>query len=158
MRARAAVAVLALALTAGCASNNAGQSGPSTPSTELSSSASTPAPASTPSGSASTSPASGNAQTLTGTVGQEGDPDAFVIALKDSSGAEVSTLTAGDYEVRINDLSKIHNFRLRGPGVDEATSVPGTEAVTWKVSLVRGEYTFLCEPHPQQMVGSLTVT
>jgi hypothetical protein len=148
-----------MALTAGCAGNNADRSGQSTPSTEQSDSAPTsPAPGSTQSDSAPTSPTPGNSKVLTGTVGQVEDPDAFVITLKDSSGAEVSTLPAGDYQMRITDLSKIHNFRLRGSGVDEATTVPGTETVTWTVSLEPGEYTFLCEPHPQQMVGSLTVT
>ena len=158
MRTRAAAAVMAVALAAGCAGNNADQSGQATPNTEQSGSTATPAPGTTQSGSLPTSPAPGNAEVLTGTVGQVENPDAFVITLTDSSGAQVSTLPAGDYQMRITDLSKIHNFRLSGPGVDEATSVPGTETVTWTVTLKPGEYTFLCEPHPSQMVGSLAVT
>ncbi len=94
---------------------------------------------------------------LTGVVGEEDEPDAFTITLADQSGSEVTTLPAGTYTVTISDLSKIHNFRLSGPGVEEATSVEDTGDVTWKVTLQTGEYTFLCDPHPGQMVGGFTV-
>lgn len=104
-------------------------------------------------------PAAGGAGSgqLTGTVGTTADPEAFTITLTDSSGAEVSTLPAGDYQVTVTDLSKIHNFHLTGPGVDQTTSVRDTDEVTWNVTLEPGDYTFVCDPHPR-MVGDFTVT
>jgi hypothetical protein len=95
---------------------------------------------------------------LTGTVGEEAKPDAFVITLTDGSGAEVTSLPAGQYDIEVDDLSSIHNFHLTGPGVDEKTTVPGTGTVTWTVSLEPGEYTFVCDPHAQNMVGTFTVS
>ncbi len=96
-------------------------------------------------------------QVLTGMVGEPDDAEAFTITLEDSSGKPVKTLPAGDYQVKISDPAKIHNFHLTGPGVDESTTVPGTEDVMWDVTLERGSYTFVCDPHPN-MVGTFKVT
>ena len=103
------------------------------------------------------SAAGGGGMVLTGVVGTEGDPDAFKITLVDSTGAPVSTLKADYYEVKIKDLSKIHNFALSGSGVDEKTSVPEITEATWKITVVAGTYTYVCSPHPK-MTGSFTVT
>ncbi len=149
MRAAAAAVIAGLLVaTAGCATD------------EPTGSEDTPSSAA-PSGSgpqqSSDKPAPG-ARVLTGVVGQEDEPDAFTITLADQSGSEVTTLPAGTYTVQVSDLSEIHNFRLTGPGVEEATSVEETGDVTWTVALQAGEYTFLCDPHPGQMVGGFTVT
>ena len=104
----------------------------------------------------SSAPAAGGNQ-LTGTVGTEADPDAFTISLTDASGQPVSTLPAGDYTIVVNDLSKIHNWHLKGGSVDETTTVPEVGEKTFEVSLTAGSYTFVCDPHPR-MVGELTVT
>ena len=96
--------------------------------------------------------------TLIATVGEEGDPDAFTITLTDESGQPVETLPAGEYEVQVSDLSAIHNFHLTGGDVDETTTVPEIAASTWTVDLQPGEYTFVCDPHPQGMVGQFQVT
>ena len=122
-------------------------------------------PVSPAAGGSSSSPAAGESSAaggdggmvLTGVVGTEGDPDAFKITLVDSTGAPVSTLKADYYEVKIKDLSKIHNFVLSGSGVDEKTSVPEVTEVTWKITVVPGTYTYVCSPHPK-MTGSFTVT
>ena len=50
--------------------------------------------------------------------------------------------------------NKIHNFRLRGPGINRATSIPRTTETIWTVQLKRGTYTFLCDPHAGTMRGS----
>ena len=98
-------------------------------------------------------------QTLTGRVGEEGDPDAFVITLMDQSGQEVTSLPAGEYEIQVEDPSMIHNFHLTGPGgLDESTTVPDTTQTTWQVTLEEGEYTYVCDPHSQSMNGEFTVT
>lgn len=129
---------------------------------EPSTAASQPAPATSsaaPSASASQSAGggSGAATVLTGTVGTADDPDAFVIALVDASGQDVTTLPAGNYQIQISDLSSIHNFHLMGGTVDETTTVPEVTDVTVDVMLEPGDYTFICDPHPR-MVGEFTVT
>lgn len=105
-----------------------------------------------------TPPAEGGGQILTATVGEEADPDAFVITLTDSSGNEVTSLPAGEYEIQVADLSKIHSFHLTGPGVEETTTVPEVADATWTVTLQAGEYTYVCDPHPQRMLRTFTVT
>lgn len=158
MRSRtAAVTVALMSMTAACGGNEADRSDQTTLTTAQPTSDSA-SPQASSSASESTSDASEDPQVLTGVVGQEGDPNAFVITLTNGSGNEVNTLPAGEYELQINDMSTIHNFRLTGPGVEETTTVPATGEVTWTVTLESGDYTFLCDPHPQQMVGNLTVT
>jgi len=114
---------------------------------------------SSPAGGSSTAPAGGSSggadgSVLTATVGEG---DAFKITLMDSAGAPLTSLKAGSYTVKVKDASKIHDFHLTGPGVEEKTTVPETTEVTWKVTLQAGTYTFKCDPHPK-MVGTFTVT
>jgi plastocyanin len=90
--------------------------------------------------------------TLNGTVGP-----GFTITLT-KGGAKVTKLKAGSYVVKVSDKSNIHNFRLKGPGVNKTTSVTGTGSSTWTVSLKKGKYTFVCDPHATIMKGSFTVT
>jgi len=99
----------------------------------------------------------GGGEVLLATVGEPDDPDAFTITLTDESGAEVSTLPAGSYSIRVDDLSEIHNFHLTGSGVDESTTVPETGDTVWDVTLEAGDYQYVCDPHPS-MRGELTVT
>jgi plastocyanin len=89
---------------------------------------------------------------LVGTVGPE-----FSISLVDAQGNDVSKLDPGTYVVQVKDLSDFHNFHLRGPGVNEATTVGSTGEVTWTVTFTDGTYTFLCDAHPTSMVGRFTV-
>ena len=97
--------------------------------------------------------------TLIATVGEEADPDAYTITLTDESGAEVTELPAGEYEIQVTDYSEIHNFHLKGEGdVEETTTVPETTETTWNVTLEEGDYTFICDPHARSMVGEFTVT
>jgi plastocyanin len=90
--------------------------------------------------------------TLTGTYGP-----GFTITLKKGS-VKVSKLKAGTYKFVINDKSSIHNFHLKGPGVDKKTSVGKTGTTTWTVKLKKGKYTFVCDPHASFMKGSFTVS
>ncbi|HUG64468.1 MAG TPA: plastocyanin/azurin family copper-binding protein [Gaiellaceae bacterium] len=57
----------------------------------------------------------------------------------------------------VSDKSSIHNFRLKGPGVNVATSVRATGSKTFRITLRKGKYTFLCDPHPTSMKGSFTI-
>jgi plastocyanin len=81
----------------------------------------------------------------------------FSISLRDDAGNPVTSLTAGAYEIEVDDLSDEHNFHLFGPGVDVATDVAGTGSQTFKVTLQNGQYTFLCDPHPTRMRGAFSV-
>ncbi len=164
----AAVAVSLLTLTSACGgadtSTPASQS-PSTdqsPSTEPSPSdeASSPAdrdakPRKSP---AKQRPSPAGEQVLIGTVGTPEDPEGFTIELTTEAGEPVTTLPAGEYQVKVSDPATIHNFHLTGPGVEESTSVAETGEVTWKVTLEPGDYTYLCDPHPHEMSRQLTVT
>lgn len=94
----------------------------------------------------------GGGTTLEGTVGP-----GFTIALI-QEGQNVSTLTAGTYTLKIDDLSGSHNFRLTGPGVDEATDVSFEGMKSVEVTLEQGSYTFVCDPHSGSMNGSFEVT
>jgi len=97
--------------------------------------------------------------TLIGRVGTSEDPDAFVITLTDADGGEVTTLPPGDYTLRIDDPSTIHNFHLTGPGdVDVASNVGGTGEEEFDLTLEAGTYDFVCDPHASTMRGSFEVS
>jgi len=96
--------------------------------------------------------ASQSAATLNGTVGP-----GFTITLT-QGGKKVSKLKAGKYTIKIADKSNIHDFHLKGPGVDKKTSVGSTGSSTWSVTLKKGKYTFVCDPHATFMKGSFTVS
>lgn len=83
----------------------------------------------------------------------------FSISLRDASGASVngSTLTAGTYEIEVEDKSDAHNFHLSGPGVDVSTSVEAVETKKFTVTLQDGQYTFVCDPHAGSMKGAFRV-
>jgi len=86
---------------------------------------------------------------LVGTVGP-----GFTITLT-KGGAKVAKLKAGKYSITVNDRASIHDFHLTGPGVNKATSVPGTGKTTWTVTLQKGKtYRFMCDPHASIMKGS----
>ena len=96
---------------------------------------------------------------LIGTVGSADDPDAFTITLTTEDGSDVTSLSAGDYTLEIEDLSTIHNFHLTGPGgVDVASEVGETEDENYDVTLEAGTYDFVCDPHAGSMKGSFEVT
>ena len=140
-------ALAVLALAAGCSSGETPSGAAATP-TGQGSTATAP----------TTGPAGGAAgSVLTGTVGTKDDPDAFVITLADSGGQPVTTLPAGTYTLNVQDLSKIHNFHLKGGGAEASTTVPEVADKSFQVTLTAGQYTFVCDPHPR-MVGSVTVT
>lgn len=82
----------------------------------------------------------------------------FDISLETEDGAAVSTLSAGEYTIEVDDQSDIHNFHLTGPGVDEDSGVSETGASTWTVTLGAGSYHFQCDPHASQMNGDFEVT
>ena len=92
-------------------------------------------------------PAMAATPTIRGTVGPG-----------DTIGVSVKPKTGGTYRLAIRDSADEHNFRLRGPGVNVATSVGGTGTRTFTVKLRPGKtYRFVCDPHSDEMRGSFTV-
>ena len=92
-------------------------------------------------------PAAARNATLTGT-----DGPGFTITMSKT------TVKAGTYTVVIHDKSNIHNFHLVGPGVNKLTSVAWVGTKTWTVTLKKGVYKFVCDPHATTMIGVLRVT
>jgi plastocyanin len=90
--------------------------------------------------------------TLNGT-----DGPGFTITLT-QKGKKVTKLKAGKYVFKIADKSNIHNFHLTGPGVNKKTAVGFKGTVTWTLTLKKGKYKFVCDPHASFMKGSFTVS
>ena len=86
-----------------------------------------------------------------GTVG----PSATISLKKGSS--RVTTLKRGRYTIVIRDRSGEHNFHLRGPVGKMLTSIAWTGTKTVTVNLKPGRYTYVCDPHSDQMIGSFRV-
>lgn len=89
---------------------------------------------------------------LVGSVGP-----GFVISLKTAAGKKVTSLKPGAYAIEVTDKASIHNFHLSGPGVNKMTSVGGTGKSTFRVTLKKGTYRFVCDPHRTSLKGSFTV-
>jgi plastocyanin len=93
------------------------------------------------------------ATTLIATVG----PGA-TISLRTRAGRRVRQVRRGRYRIVVRDRSRMHNFHLRGPGLNKRTTVPFRGMRTWTVTLRRGIYRFICDPHARRMRGSFRVT
>jgi plastocyanin len=63
---------------------------------------------------------------------------------------------AGRVSIVVADKSSIHNFHLTGPGVNVKTSVSAIGTKTFNVTLKKGTYKFICDPHAF-MKGSFIV-
>jgi plastocyanin len=92
-------------------------------------------------------PASAATPTYKGTVGP-----GFTIKL-----AKKPT-KPGKVKLVVSDKASIHNFHLTGPRVNVKTSVGGTGTKTFTVTLKKGTYRFVCDPHASAMKGSFKVT
>ncbi len=82
--------------------------------------------------------------------------DPVNISLKQGA-KKVTSLKAGKYTIVVKDTAADHNFHLTGPGVNKTTSVGGKGTYTWKVTLKKGTYKYMCDPHASFMKGSFTV-
>lgn len=102
---------------------------------------------------AASAPAAPAPKTVRGTVGP-----GFTINLT-LDGKKVTKLRKGvRYRFLIGDRSSIHNFRLSGPGLDRMlTSVDSTGTKSYVLTLKKGTYRFLCDPHSESMHGSFGV-
>jgi plastocyanin len=85
------------------------------------------------------------------------DGPGFTISVK-KGGKKVTSLKAGKYKIVVKDLSNLHNFHLTGPGVNKKTGVGPKGTFTWTVTLKKGTYKYICDPHATIMKGSFKVT
>jgi plastocyanin len=83
---------------------------------------------------------------------------AYKIEMKDSANKPLKTVKAGTHRIKIEDKGTIHNFHLKGPGINKSTSVAGRSEAVWVVNLKPGTYTYVCDPHASTMRGSFRVT
>lgn len=90
---------------------------------------------------------------LTATVGPTP-----TISLRTANGRAVKTLRRGRYRIVVRDRSTMHNFHLIGPGVNKRTAVAFRGTRTWTLTLRRGRYRFICDPHATRMRGGFRVT
>ena len=88
---------------------------------------------------------------LAGTVGP-----GFTITLK-KGGKKVNRLKAGKYTLVVADKSAIHNFHLKGPGLNKTTGISFKGTKTFTIRLKKGTYKFVCDPHASTMHGSFKV-
>jgi plastocyanin len=90
---------------------------------------------------------------LRGTVGP-----GFTITLT-KLGKKATRVKAGRYSITVSDKSNIHNFHLRGPGRvnKEITTIGFVGTKTVVVKLVKGTYTYICDPHATTMKGAFKV-
>jgi plastocyanin len=63
----------------------------------------------------------------------------------------------GKAKIVVADLSSEHNFHLTGPGVNVSTTLGGKGTKTFTVTLKKGTYTFVCDPHRSFMKGSFRI-
>ena len=89
---------------------------------------------------------------LTATVGP-----GYTITLKKGS-AVVRTLKRSKYTITVRDRSSEHDFHLRGPSGRLLSSVGWTGTKTVKLVLKPGSYSYVCDPHADEMRGSFRVT
>src|SRR5215210_324146 len=69
-------------------------------------------------------------------------------------GVRVKTLKRGRYAITVRDRSAIHNFHLKGPGVNKKTGIAYHDTTVWKVTLSAGRYGYWCDPHGAAMHGA----
>jgi hypothetical protein len=97
-------------------------------------------------------PAAAVPKTVQGSVGP-----GFSIKLE-LGGRKVTRLSQGPYRFVINDRSSIHDFHMTGPGLNRMlTTVDfvGTKSVV--LTLKKGVYKYVCDPHSELMHGSFRV-
>ena len=83
----------------------------------------------------------------------------YKIEFVNAADKTVKTVKAGTKRIKIEDKSKIHNFHLKGPGVNRSTTVGFVGERIWQVAvkLKPGKYTYWCDPHSSLMHGSFRV-
>ena len=77
----------------------------------------------------------------------------------EKAGKDLKTIKAGTYRIKVEDKASIHNFHLKGPGLNKKTGIGFKGDTTWTIKLKPGRYTYQCDPHAAMgMKGSFKVT
>jgi len=102
---------------------------------------------------AASAPAARTPKTVQGSVGP-----GFTITLK-LGGKKVTTLKQGvPYRFAISDRASVHDFHLMGPGINRVlTGVGFTGTKSVVLTLGKGVYRYVCDPHASFMHGSFRV-
>ena len=66
--------------------------------------------------------------------------------------------TPGKIKLVVADRSPAHNVHLTGPGVNVKTSVSAVATKTFTITLKKGTYRFVCDPHASSMRGSFKIS
>ncbi len=91
-----------------------------------------------------------------GLVGEVGP--GFSIEVK-NNGKDLKTIRHGTYTIKVEDKAAIHNFHLKGPGLNKKTTVAFKGDTHWRITLRKGTYTYQCDPHAARgMKGTFKVT
>ena len=97
-------------------------------------------------------PAASTPKTVQGSVGP-----GFTIGLE-IGGKKVTRLKPGTYRFVINDRASIHDYHLTGPGLNRTiTTVDFTGTKSVVLTLKKGVYRYVCDPHSTFMHGSFRV-
>ena len=76
-----------------------------------------------------------------------------------SIGTSSKTVTAGKVKVVVSDKAAIHNFHVRGVGVNVKTGIGATGTKTFTITLKKGStYRFFCDVHPDELRGTFKAT
>jgi hypothetical protein len=79
------------------------------------------------------------------------------IRLTNSAGKRAARVKAGRYRITVQDVSRIENFHLSGPGVNRKTGLRFRGKATWTVDLKAGRYTYRSDAS-KNVRGVLVVT
>ena len=72
---------------------------------------------------------------------------------------DLKTIKAGTYRIKVEDKASIHNFHLKGPGLNKKTGISFTGETSWTIKLKPGTYTYQCDVHAASgMKGHFKVT
>jgi PASTA domain len=87
-----------------------------------------------------------------------GVDDDWSIWLVPPGGDNVTSLPPRTYVIDVSDSSKAHNYHLRGPAVDIATSIGREEYTVWTVTLAPGTYEYFSDSEPREIHETFTVS
>jgi hypothetical protein len=87
-----------------------------------------------------------------------GVDDDWSIWLVPPGGDNVTMLPPRTYVIDVSDSSKDHNYHLRGPAVDIATSIGREEYTVWTVTLAPGTYEYFSDSQPREIHETFTVS
>ncbi len=69
------------------------------------------------------------------------------------------TVAAGKVRLVVSDKAAIHNFHLRGTGVNVKTGIGAIGTKTFTITLRKGStYRYLCDVHPDELHGTFKAT